>query len=111
MMGVNHFTKNKMLAGYAASKNVPMPVLAVYGSGMCILLGGLGVLLGIYVWWALGLLSLFLLLVSLKMHAFWNISDPQAKMADKIQFLKNTALLGAVLMMGAIPMPWMMSAM
>src|SRR3989344_1265261 len=33
MMGFNHFKNHQMLTGYAASKKVPMPSMAVYISG------------------------------------------------------------------------------
>jgi hypothetical protein len=40
------------------------------------------------------------------MHNFWKDEDPQMKMADRINFMKNMALLGALLMLLAIPLPW-----
>jgi hypothetical protein len=40
------------------------------------------------------------------MHNFWALSDPQMKQADVINFLKNMALVGALLMLLAIPQPW-----
>jgi len=36
-------------------------------------------------------------------HKVWAASDPQMKQADMINFLKNTALVGALLMLLAIP--------
>ena len=106
MMGLNHFMKNGMLTGYAQSKNVPMAKLAVMGSGLLLLAGGLGVLLGGYVQWAVAALALFLVPVSFKMHAFWAIPDPMARMGDQVNFMKNMALLGAALMLLTIPGPW-----
>ena len=40
------------------------------------------------------------------MHKVWAVSDPQMKQADMINFLKNTALVGALPMLLAIPQPW-----
>lgn len=37
----SHFSHNGRLAAYAASKKVPMPRLAVFVAGVCLLLGGL----------------------------------------------------------------------
>lgn len=104
LQGVNHLKNSKALAGYAASKNVPSPDLAVKGSGLLVLLGGLGVLLYGFIpslWTEISFIFLviFLIPVSFMMHAFWKISDPQAKMMEKVQFMKNMALLGAVLSM------------
>ncbi len=107
MMGWNHFKNTEMLAGYAQSKGIRSPKLAVRGSGVLLLAGGLGILLGVYVEWAVLALVLFLVPVSFKMHAFWSVSDPMAKMGDMTHFLKNMALLGAALMMLMIPTPWL----
>ena len=43
------------------------------------------------------------------MHNFWTLADPQLRMADKVNFMKNMALLGAILMFLAIPLPWALS--
>ena len=99
VMGMNHFLKKDMLVGYAKSKHVPMPDVAVMGSGVLLLVGGIGTLFGIYTQIAAFALLLFLIPVSLKMHAFWAETDQMAKMGDMAHFLKNMALLGATLMM------------
>lgn len=106
MNGLNHFIKFGMLKGYAASKGVPGAGLAVVVTGLLILLGGAGMLLGAYIQWAAAALVIFLVLVSFKMHNFWSVSDPQMRMAEMVNFTKNMALLGAALMLLAIPQPW-----
>ena len=98
-----------MLADYAASKDVPSPKLAVIGSGLLLLIGALGILFGVYIPWAVGALVLFLVPVTFQMHAFWKASDPMVKMGERVNFMKNLVLLGAVLMLLAIPMPWYIS--
>jgi putative oxidoreductase len=108
--GISHFKNIGSMAGYASSKGVPSPKLAVGGSGLLLLIGGLGVILGIYVYWALAALALFLIPVTFTMHRFWTISDPMQKMGEKINFQKNMALLGAILIISAIPTPWIYSA-
>lgn len=107
--GIMHFKNKEVMSGYAASKGVPMAKFLVVGTGVMLLLGGAGVLLGAYVQAALWLIVLFLLPVSFIMHAFWKETDPNAKMTQKIMFLKNMVMLGAALMMFAIPLPWPMS--
>lgn len=47
MSGINHFTNLGMISGYAGSKNVPAPGLAVIVSGVMLVLGGLSVILGV----------------------------------------------------------------
>ena len=106
MSAWGHFKNLEMLTGYAASKGVPSPRAAVFASGVLLLLGGLGVVFGIAPEASLALLIIFLVPVSFKMHAFWKEADPNAKMMDKIQFMKNMALVGALLMLYAIPVPW-----
>lgn len=106
MNAYNHLIKTEGLAGYAQSKNVSNPKMAIFFTGLLLLVGGLGILLGAYIQLAVIALIIFLLGVSFKMHAFWAISDPIAKMSDMVNFTKNMALLGAVLMILAIPTPW-----
>jgi len=106
MSGVNHFQHLKHLTGYAQSKGVPMPLTAVWVTGLMMLLGGAGILLGVYVEISILLLSLFLLVTTIMMHQFWKVTDQTARMGEEINFKKNMALLGALLMFLAIPLPW-----
>ena len=39
----------------------------------------------------------------------WEIKNPQSRTADKANFMKNIALLGAIFMLLAIPTPWPLS--
>lgn len=110
MNGINHFTKFAGVKGYAASKKVPSPGSAAAITGLLLLAGGLGILLGVYTQWAVLSLAVFLILVSFKMHNFWAVPDPQMKMAEQVQFMKNMALLGAALMTLLISTPWPYSA-
>lgn len=109
MNAYNHLVKTSNLVGYAQSKGVPSPKSAVIGSGILLLIGGLSIILGVYP--VIGVISLvvFLLLVSFKMHAFWNIQDPMARMGEEVNFGKNVALIGAALMLLMIAVPWVYS--
>jgi putative oxidoreductase len=104
--GINHFMQVAMLAGYTASKGVPSPQLAVMGSGALILVGGMSLILG--AWPRIGalLILLFLLGVTPVMHDFWNATDPQARMNDFGNFLKNVGLMGGACFAMALPAPW-----
>ena len=106
--GVNHFKHLKMLTGYAQSKGVPMPREMVLLTGAMLLLGGLGIFLGVYIKCSVLLLSVFLVVVSFKMHQFWKL-EGMARMGEEINFKKNLGLLGGVLMLLAIPLPWAVS--
>jgi putative oxidoreductase len=102
----NHFKNGKMLTGYAQSKGMPMPSVAVFLSGVMLLLGGLGILLGIYVNLSVALLILFLLGTLVKMHVYWTITDPMVRGIENVNFYKNLALIGALLLLLSIPQPW-----
>jgi uncharacterized membrane protein YphA (DoxX/SURF4 family) len=104
--GINHFANLKAVSGYAVSKGVRSPQTAVIIAGILLLIGGIAVLLGIYP--TVGLISLvvFLVPVTLVMHAYWADADPNMKMANMVNFGKNIALLGAALVMFIVPHPW-----
>lgn len=106
LSGINHFTQTEGLAGYAASKKVPYPKMMVYASGAILLLGGGGIILSSsekIISWSVAALILFLAPVSFKMHNYWADKDPNMKMSNMINFMKNMALAGAALMMLSIP--------
>ena len=73
------------------------------------LLGGLCRLLGVYPVVGIILLIIFLLGVSFQMHSFWKVDDVRMKQIDMINFTKNMALVGALLMFLLLPHPWPMS--
>lgn len=94
---MGHLTQTGMMAGFAASKGVPLARPVVLISGVQILVGALSVLLG--VWADLGALLLvaFLVPTAFVMHGFWGESEPQAKMTEQAQFLKDLGLAGGAL--------------
>lgn len=97
--GFNHFKNEKMLTGYAKSKGLPSPRLAVLGTGALMMIGGLGFIFRNYQQESVILLLIFLIPTTFMMHQFWKVSDPMHKMNDQINFMKNLALIGALLMM------------
>jgi len=107
--GYNHFKNLKGLTSYAQSKGVLMPKEAVLLTGLMMFLGGLGILLGVYIEFSVLLLSLFLLSTLIKMHKYWEVTDPMTRMGEHVNFYKNLSLLGAVLMLLSIPLPWVLS--
>jgi len=107
--GYNHIRNIAMVAGYAQSKGVPSPKAASAITGILLLIGGLSIVLGAYPYLGIVSIVVFLVPVSFKMHAYWNVQDPMAKMGDRINFMKNMAILGAVLTLAAIPQPWPLS--
>jgi len=99
MFGMSHFKKKQMMVGYAKSKGLPSPELAVPASGLLLLLSGVLMVLGIFPDVALILLAIFLFVVSFTMHQFWKETDPKEKQMNMITFMLNMALFGASLML------------
>jgi uncharacterized membrane protein YphA (DoxX/SURF4 family) len=100
--GINHFTKNEAMTGYAKYKKVPMAKAAVYLSGLMILLGGIYIVLGFYADLGALLIALFLIPTAFLMHAFWKETDPTAKQNETIGFFKDLSLAGAALIIFAL---------
>jgi putative oxidoreductase len=99
--GIHHFTSRKQISQYVAAKNVPLPELAVTGTG-----AGTSILLGVKPKYGAAALAGFLLGVSPVMHDFWRSEDPGQRMNEVINFTKNLALAGAALALTAIEEPW-----
>jgi putative oxidoreductase len=105
----HHFKEINMMSGYAASKGVPAPKLAIGVTGLMLLLGGLSILLGFQPYIGAILIVVFLVPTAFMIHNFWTVSDPMAKMGERINFLKDIALAASALMFLAIPTPWLFS--
>ncbi len=95
--GLNHFMHTRDMAGWAEQKGLPKPEIMVYISGLVLILGGLGIIAGAYPVLSIGILSAFLIAANIVMHDFWNLEEGREE--QMIHFLKNTALLGALLML------------
>ena len=91
-----HFAKDHI--DYAANHGVPLPWLAVPVSGIISLIGGLSILLGYKGRWGAALIVLFLVPVTVMMHNFWQVKEAAAFQMQMANFLKNTSMLGAALM-------------
>lgn len=85
--------------GEASAHGVPLASFAVPLAGLIALLGGLSVMLGYRARFGAFLLLVFLVPVTLVMHRFWGLSDPQVAMLQKVELLKNTSLIGACLLL------------
>ncbi len=90
-----HFSQPTI--SYAAQQGVPLAALAVPLSGLISLAGGLSVLLGYRARIGAWLLVVFLVPVTLMLHAFWAVHDPAAAQMQEVMFMKNVAMLGGAL--------------
>lgn len=94
---VGHFSSRTIAT--AEAQGVPLAHILVPLSGVMALVGGVSVLLGHRTRFGATLLALFLIPVTLTMHNFWAVEDPAMAQLQQIMFMKNTALLGASLLL------------
>jgi uncharacterized membrane protein YphA (DoxX/SURF4 family) len=95
---VNHLA-SKQGVEYARSYGAPAPEVLVPTSGWAIVIGGVMIILG--VWADLGALILAAFLVGITpiMHAYWKEQDAQGRIGQQVNFAKNSAMLGAALIL------------
>lgn len=82
---------------YAAAAGVPLAHVAVPLAGLIALVGGLSIALGFHARVGAIALLVFLVPVTLFMHKFWGLSDPQQAQMQQVNFMKNLALMGGAL--------------
>ncbi|HEV3031204.1 MAG TPA: DoxX family protein [Polyangia bacterium] len=105
LSGAHHFTNATAMAEQVARHGIPLPTAAVLLAGLLLIVGGVTLLLGVAPRIGVAALALFLVPVTLTMHAFWH-EEGMRRAIDLINFMKNFGLLGAVLMLVAVPEPW-----
>lgn len=97
--GLMHFLRYKAMVDYSKYKKIPAAGLAVPVTGLMMLLGGVGVLLNMYIVISYGLIIAFLAPTAFLMHDFWTETDATARMNSRINFEKNIAIAAAALML------------
>jgi uncharacterized membrane protein YphA (DoxX/SURF4 family) len=109
--GIHLFQHRQSMTQYAESKGLPASAAeaAIPAAATMLLGGGLGILAGAKPKQGLAAIVGFLIPVTLQMHRFWEVEDPQQRQQEMINFTKNMALVGAALMMLQIPEPWPIS--
>jgi putative oxidoreductase len=78
------------------SAGVPAPRFLLAGAIAFLIVGSVSLVLGLWARIGAGLLLVFLLLATYYFHAFWTLEGQEAAM-QQIQFMKNAALMGAML--------------
>jgi putative oxidoreductase len=94
---VGHFSSAEI--AQASAHGVPLAHVMVPLAGLIALAGGLSVMLGYHARLGALLLVIFLVPVTLFMHKFWGLADPQMAMMQRIHFMKNLSLVGGALML------------
>ncbi|HEX6383996.1 MAG TPA: DoxX family protein [Anaerolineae bacterium] len=106
---LNHFRHTDMMAQYAGSKGIPAPGAVVIITGLMLAVGGLTILTGLFPLVGIALLVIFLFGTAFLIHNFWTIEDEQTRQMEIVQFAKDLALAGSLLMFVAIDQPWPLS--
>jgi putative oxidoreductase len=91
-----HFTHEGIR--HAVDLGVPLAEVLVPMSGLMALAGGISVALGFKTRWGAWTLVGFLVPVTLWMHAYWRLDDPEAVHVQQAMFAKNLSMLGAALL-------------
>lgn len=99
--GLQHFINLNMMAQYTASKNVPLPQLAVIVTGILLLVAGATFLTGYYPRVGVIALIIFFVPVTIIMHNFWAYEGME-RFSQQINFMKNFALLASSLIFSKI---------
>jgi putative oxidoreductase len=92
-----HFSRAAIAS--ASAHGVPFATVLVPLSGILALAGGLSVLLGYRARFGAFLLLLVLVPVTLIMHRFWAVPDPQLAALQKVMFMKNLSMIGGALVL------------
>ena len=95
-----HFTHEAVQV--AAEQGVPLAGVLVPLSGVLALAGGISVAVGYKTRWGAWALVAFLVPVTLWMHAFWRLSNPNTVLVEQVLFLKNLSMLGAALLISQL---------
>ncbi|HSS26385.1 MAG TPA: DoxX family protein [Usitatibacter sp.] len=99
--GLSKITGFDGTVGYIASKHLPLPQVGAIIATLCELGGGILLLVGFKARWAGLVLAIFTLAAGLLFHDYWNLTDAAQVAANKINFWKNVAISGGMLMVFA----------
>ncbi len=100
--GIHHFQDRESMKQYAGAKKVPLPDVAVLGSGALLVVGGASLILGVRP--RLGALAIltFLAGVSPIMHDFWKKEEASQRTQEMMNFTRNVAFAGAALALAGL---------
>ena len=88
-------------AGYMASHGMTMIPLLL-GAALAIeVLGSLALLTGYQARIAAAVMFVYLGIVSVRLHDFWNVANPMIAGGTQTQFFKNVGIMGGLLMIAA----------
>lgn len=102
MATVGHFTRGGMMVGYGRARGFPLAAVSGWPAGVWLALGVVSIVLG--VWPDIGalLLAAFPIVTALGVHSFWKDSDPQQKLTEMQNHVRNWTFVGAALALFAV---------
>src|SRR5262245_5115979 len=86
------------VAKVMAAQHVPLPEVSLVLAIIFLIVGGASVVVGYQARIGATLLAIFIVLASVFFHNFWALTDPKAQQEQMVQFMKNLAILGGLLM-------------
>ncbi len=98
----NHFKDIGGMSGYAKMKGVPAAKAGVILSGVMFGIGGLAIVFNRYAILGMIVTALALIPITIMMHPFWKEKEPSARMMERIQFTKNIAIIGSLILLISI---------
>lgn len=98
LSGIDQLVRFPMYLEYASTNSVPIPTLAVLGTGLMIVAGGLMVMLGWRARFGAFLLAIFLIPTAFFIHRFWGLEGSATAQNQLSHFLKNMSMAGAALL-------------
>lgn len=99
--GIGHLMQPDGSAEYAAYKKVPSAKNMVLLSGVLLIAGGAGIILGIWMDLAAYGIAALVLIMAFMMHRFWEEEDAQTKQVEMAMFMKNVSIAGGALVIAA----------
>lgn len=93
----NKIPKFNSVVEYMKAEGVPVPQILLAGAIVFLIVGSFSLIVGYKARFGAFLLFVFLILATYWFHDFWTFEDAEAKQQQMISFLKNLALMGAML--------------
>lgn len=98
--GIAKLTDTSGAAGYMSAAGVPQAETLAIVAGIAELAGGLALAFGFLTRLAAIGLFVYMVIITVVMHAFWNLDGAESKV-QLVQFFKNLAIMGGILQVAA----------
>lgn len=102
MAAMGHFTRGQMMVGYAQARGFALAGMSSWPAGIWLVLGVVSIVFG--VWPDVGalLLAAFPIVTAMGVHTFWKDADPQQRMTEMQNHVRNWTFVGAAIALFAV---------